>query len=287
MSLPRRDRPDAGEPSIMPVETDADRAALLAVYHGVYIAGEGWDPSLMDYYRDLVNGGAQTWISKLGGRVVGGIAAVLGADGITAAERDYYALDRFAAVPGLARIAVGAGLIVLPGARFDLGPRLMVAQLRWLAEHGIALCFGNARAHRVAFYRQFGLRPYLPAREEPSMQELSIPLVATLHDQASLPALVRTPRAVAGADADIVLPPTDAVLTPQSHPDSPRWEQAFACLSAPERGALAGHDQASVRRLLTRGCSLPVPPRDASRWPTPANQAGCSSSPGVLRRAAA
>ena len=242
---------------IRPIETAADRAALLDLYHQVYIVREGWDACLMDFYRDLVNGGGRTWIARQAGHAVGGIAAELGADGLAGADRDYYELHRFAAVPGLARVAVGAGLIVRPGARFDLGPRLLAEQLRWLAEQGIALCFGNARPHRIAFYRQFGLRPYLPARTEPVMRELSIPLVAALHDQAGLPALVRTPRPVAGAG--IVLPPSDAVLIRDSHPRSPRWEHALACLAAPGSGALALHDPASVRRLLAWGVLFACP----------------------------
>ena len=241
------------------VETDADRAVLLSIYHELYIVREGWDPRLMAFYRDLVHGGAETWIAREDGRVVGGVAAVLGRDGINAADRAYYQLARFATVPGQGRVALGSALAVVPGARIDTALRLLAEQFRWLAEQSIALCFGNARAHRIGFYRQLGLRPYLPAAVEPVMHELSIPLVAKLCDPASLAAPMRPPQSPAGAVADIPLPPCDAVLTGDSEPRSPRWEQAFARLSAPGTGALAHCDGDDLRRLLARGCLFACP----------------------------
>jgi hypothetical protein len=147
----------------------------------------------------------------------------------------------------------------MSGARIDTALRLLAAQFLWLAEHGIALCFGNARPHRLAFYRLLGLRPYLPAAAEPAMHELSIPLVAVLSDPASLAAAVRPPRSGAADRGDIALPPCNAVLTWDSRPRSPLWERACECLTAPGTGALAHLDGDGLRRLLARGCLFACP----------------------------
>jgi hypothetical protein len=255
----QRDAAGRDELLIGRVETDADRAELLALYHELYIVREGWDAALMSFYRDQVHGAAETWIARQDGRVVGGIAALLGPDGPAAAERAYYQLARFARVPGLDRIALATGLAVMPGSRIDTALRLLAAQFRWLAEQGVVLCFGNARAHRIGFYRLLGLRPYLPANAEPVMQELTIPLVAVLSDPASLAAAVRPPRPVAGHHGDFVLPPCGAVLTWDSQPRSPLWEEAVGRLTARGTGALAHLDGERLRRLLTRGCLFACP----------------------------
>lgn len=259
MTTPQTSASDSQAPQVAHVETDAERDALLGIYHELYVVREGWDASLMDFYRDRVYGGAETWIARKDGRVVGGVAALLGPDGLAAADRAYYQLERFAMTPGLERIALGDALAVMPGARFRTALRLLAAQFRWLAERGIVLWFCNARAHRIVFYRKLGFRPYLPAAAEPVMHELSIPLVAVLSDPASLAAAVRPPRSGAADHGDIALPPCDAVLTWDSQPRSPLWEQAIECLTAPGIGALAHLDRDGLRRLSMRGCLFACP----------------------------